>query len=316
MTSKTVRLGLIGVGRWGRNYIRTIRSFEDIELVAVSSRNPETKTLVPGSSYIVSDWRALLECPAIDGIVIAAPPATHAEILIAAVEAGKSILVEKPLVTSLSDLSAIRTACARTRCTVMVEHTHLFHPAFRALKTAARRYGPAKAIRSSAGAKAPLRHDVSVLWDWAPHDIAMALDFTGMTVNEVRAKRTARQYVGGIASDRLQLQLALANEMMCNITLSTLDDRHRWFAVDFGDCMLVYSDQGTNPLRLYRRPNARFEEDNETILTGHELPLSAALAEFTAAIRDGDPRRDSLALGCEVVEVISRCEEEINRLER
>jgi len=304
-----IRLALIGAGRWGRNYIRTIASLDDAALLGVASRNPETASLVPPECSVVGDWRRLIESAEIDGIIVASPPASHAEILIAAAEAGKSVLVEKPLVTAQSQLPAIVTASARTSTTIMVEHTHLFHPAFRALKAEAEKYGPLRAIRSSAGARGPYRDDVSVLWDWAPHDVALGLDLAPGPAEVLDALVVARLAIGKAVAERLHLRLKLAGGAEYRIVLSTLDDRHRWFAADFNDCTLIYSDQAAHPLRFFRHSGARVDEDGEALPVKPGLPLTVAVREFVSAIRACDPRRDSLALGCQVVDIIARCEE-------
>ena len=93
MPEPTLKLGLVGAGRWGRNYVRTIATLDGLRLAAVASRNPETATLVPPHCHIVTDWHDLIAMPGIDGIIIASPPATHAEILLAAIAAGKHVAV-------------------------------------------------------------------------------------------------------------------------------------------------------------------------------------------------------------------------------
>jgi predicted dehydrogenase len=222
--SGRLRLGLIGVGRWGRNYVRTIGEVDGVVLAAVASSNPETSTLVPSGCRVVPDWRDLLTDD-VDAVIIASPPDSHARILLAAAAAGKAVLVEKPLVTTAADLAAIRQAL--TTSIVMVDHTHLFHPAFRALKTAVRARGRPLAIRSSAGNTGPYRTDVSVLWDWAPHDVAMALDLVPGPAEVCEARVVERRYVGAVAAERVRLKLLLAGDVRCEITLSTLEPRHR-----------------------------------------------------------------------------------------
>jgi predicted dehydrogenase len=310
MAAPVVRLGLVGAGRWGRNYIRTVAGLDGAVLAAVASGNPQTAALVPPQCRVVADWRILVAMTEIDGVIIATPPALHAEILIAAADAGKAVLVEKPLVPARQQLAAIIDACAHTSRTVMVEHTHLFHPAFRALKAAAaaEKFGALLAIRSSAGAKGPYRHDVSVLWDWAPHDVAMALDLVPGPAAVVDAVRSARQEIDGVAAERLHLTLKLSNGAGCRMALSTLDERHRWFAADFADGTLIYTDRSDQPLRLMRH-GAGPDEAGEALPVASELPLTVAVREFVQAVMAGDPTRDSFALGCAVVDVIDRCEE-------
>jgi len=100
---QTVRLGLIGAGRWGRAYIRTLAELDGLSLKWVSSRNPETKTFVPDTCSVTEDWRDLMTAENIDGIIVATPPASHAEIALTAIEQGHAVMVEKPLTLSLQE---------------------------------------------------------------------------------------------------------------------------------------------------------------------------------------------------------------------
>lgn len=302
-----VRLGLIGVGRWGRNYVRTIAEIDGAVLEMVASSNPETAALVPVGCRIVADWPDLLAAD-VDAVIIATPPNTHAKILLAAAAAGKAILVEKPLVTTAADLAAIQPALATSR--VMVEHTHLFHPAFRALKAAVAVKGPPVAIRASAGNIGPYRTDVSVLWDWAPHDVAMALDLVPGPAEVRDARVVERRYVGTVAAERLKLKLELAGGVSCDITLSTLDPRHRWLAVDYADGTLIYSDQEGRALRFVAA-GAWPDAEGEVIAVPEGRPLTVAVQEFVDAVRQQVSMTQNATLASQVVDVILRCGQRI-----
>jgi predicted dehydrogenase len=301
-----IRLGLVGVGRWGRNYVRTIAEVDGAELAAVASSNPDTREIVPPDCDIFPDWHDLLN-ENIDAVIIASPPSTHAEILLAAVAAGKAVLVEKPLVTTAADLAAIQPAV--TNSIVMVEHTHLFHPAFRALKAMVAEKGKPLAIRASAGNTGPHRTDVSVLWDWGPHDIAMALDLVPGPVDVLRTEIVERSYIGSVSAERVRLDLRLDGEVPCSLTLSTLDARHRWFAVDYAECTLIYSDQDSGPLQIVSYPGALPHADGQSFhVASSDRPLTVAVKEFVAAVRGQQPATAIGLLALEVVEVLLRCE--------
>ena len=205
-----VRLALVGAGRWGRNYIKTIAALDGVQLVAVASRNSATAALVPAGCRIVEDWRLLLDASDVDGIVIASPPGTHADILIAAVERGKAVLVEKPAVMSRAAVSRVRAALVEHPAVILVGHTHLFHPAFRALCREAASLGPVRSIKSSAGNHGPYRRDASVLWDWAPHDLAMCLTLLPGPARLDNARRDEGQVIDGVVAERIVLDLTLA----------------------------------------------------------------------------------------------------------
>ena len=248
-----------------------------------------------------------------NSIIIATPPHNHAKILLEALRAGKSVMVEKPLVTTDADLAAIRRA--PESAIVMVDHTQLFHPAFRALKTEVRRRGMPFSIRSSAGNTGPYRSDVSVLWDWAPHDIAMALDIVPGPARVVDARILETRPIGSATADRIRLSLMLAHSVPCEVLLSTLDQKHRWFAVDFPDSTLVYSDFGSHAsVRLIRQALASPHEEGEDLIVSSDRPLTVALREFVAAVQAGRPTTENLNLAYEVVDLILRCEKRLSNV--
>jgi predicted dehydrogenase len=214
------RLGLIGAGRWGKAYIRTIASLQMASLAAVASTNPETKSLVPAGCLVTPDWRALIALPSIDAVIVATPPALHHEMAIAALEAGKPVLVEKPFTCDPAQAEAIAALAQGKGLAVMVEHTHLFAPAFRALSAHIQALGGVRTIRGRANADGPIRPDVPVLWDWGAHDVAMCIDLLGPPQRQ-SARRLERR--AGIAhAERLTIALEWLNGVTADIECSNI----------------------------------------------------------------------------------------------
>lgn len=299
-----LRLGLVGAGRWGRNYIGTIGALPETRVVAVASRNAQTAALVPTGCRIAADWRELVGASDIDGVIIATPPAAHTDILLATIEAGIAALVEKPLAQGRGDAERVRAALAGRRAVVFVDHLHLFHSGFRALQREARSLGPIRAIRAAAGNLGPYRPDVPVLWDWAPHDLAMALTLAPGPARALRAARLEQRPVEGAMAETLALEVELAGGIPASIALTTLKERHRHFAVTFDDCTLVYRDAG--PASLTRlRPGEDIGAPGEILVAQREPPLAQALREFAAAIRSNDTSPTSIDLGLAVVDLIA-----------
>ena len=302
-----VRLALVGAGRWGRNYIRTIASLDGVELVAVASRNAETAGLAPPGCRIVEDWRDVTDAADVEGVIVASPPATHAEILVAALARDKAVLVEKPVVMSRRDAAQVRAALGERPAVVLVDHTHLFHPAFRALRREAGSLGPVRAIKSSAGNHGPYRRDASVLWDWAPHDLAMCRALVSGAARVERARRAEVRVIDSVAAERLVLDLTFGTTP-ANVTVSTLDARHRSFAAQFDSCTLVFRDFVDDKLVRFA-PGADIATGAGTaVAVGSELPLSRAVVEFAERIRAKNTDRDSIDLGLTVVDLIADAE--------
>ncbi|HYF56662.1 MAG TPA: Gfo/Idh/MocA family oxidoreductase [Salinarimonas sp.] len=120
-----MRFGLIGYGAWGRHHAEAIAMAPGASLAAIACASEATAGAAradhPGVT-VHRDWRALLADPAIDAVDIVVPNHLHAEIAVAALEAGKDVLLEKPMAASIADCDRIVEAVRRTGRTLSVGH--------------------------------------------------------------------------------------------------------------------------------------------------------------------------------------------------
>jgi len=296
-----IRLGLIGAGRWGRNYIRTIAALDGVRLTRLASRNPASAGWV-GPGYVISaDWRQVIGAGGIEGVIIATPPSLHAQMTIAAVAAGIPVLVEKPLTLGLAEAARLREQVRTRNGLVMVDHTHLYHPAFEELKRHVAALGMIREIEAEAGNQGPYREDVPVLWDWGPHDIAMCLNLLRELPREVSAARVAHERMGKAEAETVRLNLTFGAGLHARITLSNMIAKTRRFAVHCDGGVLVYDDVAPNKLVLRR------DEEEEPINVPPEPPLSRVVKAFVAGIDAGNDATTSLDLAVDVVVVLGRC---------
>lgn len=164
-----IRLGLIGAGRWGKVYIRTIEGMGDrLKLAQVATSKPE------------NSWKKLASSSEIDAVIIATPAPLHAEMARACLQAGKPLIVEKPLCFDAATAQSIKQLAEKAGLAVLVNYIHLYNPAYRALKEAVAVSGqPVRAILSEGMDLGPFRPDTGTLWDRCPHDMALCLDLMG-----------------------------------------------------------------------------------------------------------------------------------------
>jgi len=149
-------LALIGKGRWGSKYLEVVKHIKDCQIKYVKTR----------------DYKDLLKAKDIDGIIIATPVDTHAEIIKAFPD--KYLLVEKPLTTSYNDAYKI------TNKKIMIGHTYLYDNAYQKFRNKVKAMQPKVKYFSfeiinpeSYGSKS------TPLWELAPHMIAMVIDLFG-----------------------------------------------------------------------------------------------------------------------------------------
>ena len=129
-----MRIGLIGVGRWGKNIVKTIMDFEEIELSCVTSSNHNIYDFVPKECSVYRDWGKMLNHHNLDGIIISTPPKTHYEIAKASVLKGIPVLVEKPLTLNSQEAESLIDLAFTNKTNVRVNHIYLYHSLYRILK--------------------------------------------------------------------------------------------------------------------------------------------------------------------------------------
>jgi predicted dehydrogenase len=134
----TFRFGLIGCGRIAPNHARSIVELENAELKAVCdvipSKAEQFQRNFGGEAY--TDYRKVLERPDIDIVSIATPSGLHAAIGIAAAEAGKHVIVEKPMALSLHDADRLIAACRQNHVYLGVCHQNRYNQVVRKLRDA------------------------------------------------------------------------------------------------------------------------------------------------------------------------------------
>ena len=128
---QTIRWGIIGVGRFGRVHARIAGSLPGVQLGALCNRNSE-KLAAAATEFRVArtftDYRQLLESPEVDAVSVTTHWRDHYEIALAALEAGKHVLLEKPMAATAGECQALIDAAARARGLLMVGHVCRFDP--------------------------------------------------------------------------------------------------------------------------------------------------------------------------------------------
>jgi UDP-2-acetamido-3-amino-2,3-dideoxy-glucuronate N-acetyltransferase len=302
-----ISLGLVGVGNWGRKIANTVAAMPGIRLAAAASRNLDVASLLPADCRIHSDWRELVAADDLQGIIIATPSQLHGEMLVAAVEAGKAVLVEKPLVASRGQGDWLRSRMGTQAATILVDHIHLFHPAFRALQREAARLGSLRKVQSAAGKLDDSCRGLDLLWDWAPHDLSMCL---ALAPGAVRVAG-ARWLDEGRAS--LDFNLSLAGGATAHVELSVARPRHRWFAAMYDGGTLVYRD-GEVASVVRMKPGDDIHAAGEPIPFEPVFPLPVAISSFADSIRRQDTARNSFDLGLSVVDMSADIEDSLSQI--
>jgi predicted dehydrogenase len=178
---RPVAIAVVGAGYWGRNLVRNALQAPATRLTAVCDADLARARSLAGSFSgvdAIDDLRQLLDDPTVEGIVVATPPAAHFEVAMAAIEAGKHVLVEKPLAATYAGGRGLVDAAEERGVVLMCDHTYCYTPAVQRIRELLHsgELGElqfADSVRINLGL---VQRDVNVLWDLAPHDLSI-LDF-------------------------------------------------------------------------------------------------------------------------------------------
>jgi predicted dehydrogenase len=174
-------LAIVGAGYWGPNLVRTALATPAVRLEMICDLDKERAraAIGPRSTVQVTDsYEAVLADPDIDAVAIATPAATHFDLVLAALEAGKHVLVEKPLTPSVAEGRKLAELASSSGLVLMCDHTYCYTSAVQRIRqlVVSGEIGDVlfvDSVRINLGLVQP---DVDVLWDLAPHDLSI-LDF-------------------------------------------------------------------------------------------------------------------------------------------
>lgn len=306
----TLRLGLIGAGRWGSNYIPTIQAVPDAILTRISTKRSDISALVGPECRVERRWQSLIEAGDVDGVIIATPPRLHFRMAHYALSHDIPVLVEKPLTMNVRQARTLGALALKRGVPLLVDHVYLYHPAYRVLRSELRGKGPF-GIESSAGNDGPYRPDTSVLWDYGPHDVAMCMDLVGETPTHVSARRLNRRAIGAAVAETLQLHLEFSTGDKADVSLSNqLRNRTRLLSVRTDSELLVFDDAAET--RLYREPFGP-SGHREPIPYVAEPALTVAVRDFGEAILRRRSTVKDTNFATDVVAVLARCAAALRR---
>jgi predicted dehydrogenase len=320
-----VRVGVVGLGYWGPNLVRVLVETPGVHLTWLcdldESRLDRLTRRYP-AARTTTDLDDLLADENLDAIALATPVPTHHPIGKRILEAGKHLLIEKPLApsTELAD-ELIEMAAAGDRV-LMCGHTFLYSPPVRMAKELLENgeLGDVLFVSSSRVNLGLHQKDVSVIWDLAPHDLSILRYWLEETPHTVSA--IGRDSIVPGTPDVAFLNLQYPSAVLANVELSWLAPSKLRRTVIVGSRkMLVYDDTSPEPIRLF--DHGVIYEDPETFgayqlsyRTGDILspridtfePLGVEMLTWVDAIRAGSSPEGHLSLARDVVSTAEAAE--------
>ncbi len=335
MSDSTIGVAVVGAGYWGPNLVRNFRTSPDWRLVAVCDRDLDrARSVVQDRSDVacVATLDEVLARDDVDAIAVATPARTHLPIALAALRAGKHVLVEKPLADSVAGGQEMVRAAAEAGVVLMADHTYCYTPAVLKIRELIEEgaLGDLLFIDSVRINLGLIQPDVNVFWDLAPHDLSVfdfilpgGLDPAGVSAHGSDPLGTGQASVG-------HLTLPLPQGVMAHVHVNWLSPtKIRQMVIGGSKRTLVWDDLNPHQrLSVYDRGVDLVREPldrNERAAAGINyrlgdtwapaLPEREALAtmveEFAESIRAGRaPRTDGQA-GLRVLSVLRAADESL-----
>src|ERR1044071_2291015 len=175
-------IAVVGAGYWGVNHVRNFYELGALGLVCDTDRSSlERIAGMFAGVRIVEDFTSALEEETIRGVVIATPAEMHYQMATAALEAGKDVLVEKPLALEVGEGERLVKLAAQRRALLMVRHLLEYHTAVLRLREliTSGELGELRYIYSNRLNLGKVRREENILWSFAPHDVAIILRLVG-----------------------------------------------------------------------------------------------------------------------------------------
>jgi len=327
-----LNVALIGYGYWGPNLARNLHQLPACKLVTCcdldETQLAKVRSLYPGVGT-TSDLDAVLNDAGVEAVVIATPARSHFSLVHKALEAGKHVLVEKPIAMASEETETLIKLADEHRRVLMVGHTFEYNPAVLKIKSLIDEgaIGDVYYLYSTRVNLGRVQQDLNALWSIAPHDISIMNFLLGAMPGEVSAR--GAKYLSGKVEDVVFANLAYPNGVIAHIHASWLDpSKVRKMTIVGSNQMIVYDDiDPEGKVRLYDKGamqvtgNHVYGEFQYKLRSGDiyipriemSEPLRNEIAHFVECVVEGRRPRTDGRNGLRVVRVLEAAERSIAR---
>ena len=313
-----ISIGVIGIGRFGINYLRTFNQLDNAHVSWICSRSKNTLDKAknePGlSAKATADYKNILMDKDIDAVAITTPAITHYKIAKEALLAGKHVIVEKPVTTSSKECEDLIKISKRKNKVFMAAHIHRYNPGIQKLKEdiGAGQFGKINFIHYTHLGNGPVRADINALWDFFPH----ALTICNYLFDEIPVSVSANGacFLRDKIQDIVAVNLKYKNGAFAIATGSWLYPFKRMELVVSGEKLFAAFDDYAKKEKLKYYDNAPKIKDGKPIIKDkgyispdidETRPLTAELKHFLECIRNN---KEPLTGGNEALKVITLLE--------
>lgn len=302
------RIAVIGKGRWGKNIIATLEKLPEAAIAYIETKN----------------YKKLLTKKDIDAVVIATPASTHTDIALPFIKQGFPVFIEKPMTASLADAKRLKAAAQKSGSLVFVGHIHIYNPAYKKAKELVKKIGRIRFLYGEGSNNGPYRNDVSAMWDWAPHDIAMMLDIIGSKPVSVQAWGISTLRPKTKLHDAAYIKLTFQDGIIGLIFNSWLFPEKRKRLTIVGEkSTIVFDDTAEQKIIFYKNMGPLLKKKKGAVEVlrkepevirppcSGDSPLTLELKAFLNSIKTKEKPKTGINEGVAVVEVLEAAEKSI-----
>ena len=294
---KEINLGLIGAGKWGANYIRLIEGLDNVNILAIATKNNRYKNTVSDNFQICNSWKELCEMDSLDGLIIATPPSSHIKIATYAISNNLPVLIEKPLSLDNAEAGVFYKNIIKKKAKVMVNFIHLYNPIYLEMKNQIKKMGMIKSIETKGGDWGPFRTNTPPMWDWGCHDIAMCIDLLQeepSAIHKEIIKSKKHPMVPKVqVPQNIKIQLTFSNNIYANIRVGNLmTKKYRYMRINYESAFIEFDD-------IKKTLSVTNNHGTKYIDSIHNLqisPLECTIRNFISLICNNDYYNINLAV--------------------
>jgi predicted dehydrogenase len=251
-----IRIGVIGYGYWGPNLVRNFVETPDIQVIAVADMRQDRLDLLqrryPGVG-VTKDYRDILRNPKIEAVAISTPVSTHFPLALEALQAGKHVLVEKPMTTTSQEALRLIDEADRRNLVLMVDHTFVYTSAVRKIRELIDKgsLGDIYYYDSTRVNLGLFQQDVDVIWDLAVHDLSI-MEYI-LPESPVEVSATGIGHVSGAAENIAYVTAFYESSLIAHLNVNWLSPvKIRRTLIGGSKRMIVYDDIETSEkVRVY-----------------------------------------------------------------
>jgi predicted dehydrogenase len=324
-----ITVGIIGYGYWGPNLVRNFAGTLGCRVKWVSDFSADRLAIAKKQFSFLSitqDYLDLINDPEVDAIIIATPVFSHFKLGKDALNAGKHVLIEKPLTSSVADADELKNLAEQKGLLLMVDHTFLYTGAVQKIKDLVdtNEIGALQYLDSSRINLGLFQPDINVLWDLAPHDISILSFINGEIPVSVNATGISHTHNGieNVAYLTLNFQSNFIAHFNCSWSSPV---KIRSMLIGGDEKMIVFNDlEPTEKVRVYDTGyQLKTREEQQSILVDYRVgdiyipkvetkeALHGMATDFVDCLLSGGVPVSNIDLAIYVVKVLEAAQKSI-----